>query len=243
MSHRLVNNPAKATDTQGGFKRWVPTAIQSVYEVNSYKKLKVRQPGQNTLNEISHKDLKKELAKREEQLKNNKDIKAIQDLTEKPSTSSSEDFDKKLLEEEIPSSLKQHQSIKRREENDSSDSDSSDSDSESDEEDSSDDENAELARELAKIQKEKELKAKIERQERALTSNPLLKPTFLNQKDQNEEDNEEEEFTLKRRWTDNTIFKNQAKSEKEQELKKKKRFINDTTRNDYHKDFMDRFMK
>jgi len=45
---------------------------------------------------------------------------------------------------------------------------------------------------------------------------------------------------VKRKWTDNSIFKNQARDENQQ---KKKRYINDTTRNDYHKEFMYEFMK
>ncbi|ELP95041.1 hypothetical protein EIN_252850 [Entamoeba invadens IP1] len=44
---------------------------------------------------------------------------------------------------------------------------------------------------------------------------------------------------IKRKWYDDVIFKNQGKKDDV----KKKRFINDTIRSDYHKDFLDRFVK
>jgi hypothetical protein len=54
--------------------------------------------------------------------------------------------------------------------------------------------------------------------------NPLLNPTS---------------FTVKRRWDDDVIFKNQARGE----LKTAKRFINDTIRNDFHRKFLNKYMK
>ena len=56
------------------------------------------------------------------------------------------------------------------------------------------------------------------------------------------EDSKEEikqEVTIKRKWFDDTVFKNQCKDEKKHE----KRCINDTLRNDYHLDFLDRVVK
>lgn len=44
---------------------------------------------------------------------------------------------------------------------------------------------------------------------------------------------------LKRRWDDDVVFKNQSKNEP----KVQKRFINDTVRSDFHKRFMDRYIK
>mmetsp|Transcript_51629 Transcript_51629/g.57663 ORF Transcript_51629/g.57663 Transcript_51629/m.57663 type:complete len:244 (-) Transcript_51629:82-813(-) len=44
---------------------------------------------------------------------------------------------------------------------------------------------------------------------------------------------------LKRRWNEDVVFRNQAKGEPEI----KKRFINDTVRNDFHKRFLNKFIR
>lgn len=62
------------------------------------------------------------------------------------------------------------------------------------------------------------------REEIALKGNPLLNS----------------DFTVKRRWDDDVIFRNQAKNEPKS---RKKRFINDTIRSDFHLDFMKRYFK
>lgn len=41
------------------------------------------------------------------------------------------------------------------------------------------------------------------------------------------------------RWDDDVVFKNQARGE----IKATKRFINDTIRNDFHKKFLQKYMK
>jgi hypothetical protein len=46
-------------------------------------------------------------------------------------------------------------------------------------------------------------------------------------------------FALKRRWDEDVVFKNQARGEP----KAQRRFINDTIRNDFHRRFLDRYMK
>jgi protein CWC15 len=87
-------------------------------------------------------------------------------------------------------------------------------------------------RELEKIKKERaEAKAKEERERAAeeeeqreidvARGNPLL-----NAKD----------FTMKRRWDDDVVFKNQARGTEDRN--KKKEFINDMLRSDFHKKFM-----
>jgi len=125
--------------------------------------------------------------------------------------------------------------------NQDSDLDASDSDDDSNEsdDDSDEDEEAALQAELAKIRAEREaVKAKAEAEaaaqeqdqleEAALIGNPLLH-------------SEPAEATgkLKRRWNEDVVFRNQAKGEPEQ----KKRFINDTVRNDFHKRFLNKFIK
>jgi len=46
-------------------------------------------------------------------------------------------------------------------------------------------------------------------------------------------------FSVKRRWDDDVVFKNQARGE----TKTQKRFINDTIRSDFHRKFLQRYMK
>jgi protein CWC15 len=117
-----------------------------------------------------------------------------------------------------------------------SDLDASDSD-EDDDSDDEEDEEAALQAELAKIRAEREVvKAKVDAQataeeeskleEAALLGNPLLASGDASGR-------------LKRQWNDDTVFRNQAKGEPGI----KKRFINDTVRNDFHKRFMNKFIR
>lgn len=67
-------------------------------------------------------------------------------------------------------------------------------------------------------------------EEAALTGNPLLNAAGA----------AASSGRLKRRWNDDVVFRNQARSEPDQS---RKRFINDTVRNDFHKRFMNKFIK
>lgn len=127
---------------------------------------------------------------------------------------------------------------------DDSDLDASDDDSDLDDDDSDDeDEEAALQAELAKIRQERAAaKAKEEAEaaaveqaqmeEAALTGNPLLSSGAASASASS--------GRLKRRWNDDVVFRNQAKTEPDQN---KKRFINDTVRNDFHKRFLNKFIK
>lgn len=103
--------------------------------------------------------------------------------------------------------------------------------------DEDDDDEEELMRELEKIKKEREAekaakeKKAAERDPHAiLAGNPLLST---------HSESEVSSFGVKRRWDEDVVFKNQAKGLDE---KPQKRFINDTTRSDFHRRFMDRFI-
>ena len=48
-------------------------------------------------------------------------------------------------------------------------------------------------------------------------------------------------FKAKRRWDDDIVFKNCAKGVDDQ--KKDKRFVNDTLRSEFHKKFMEKYIK
>lgn len=74
-----------------------------------------------------------------------------------------------------------------------------------------------------------ELKKK--QMEDILRGNPLL--------NQEERDDITEAYSLKKKWYEESIFKNQAKTEP----KEKKRFVNDTVRSDFHRKFLNRFIQ
>ncbi|CAN4102585.1 unnamed protein product [Withania somnifera] len=108
-------------------------------------------------------------------------------------------------------------------------------DTKSDDESDDDDTEAPLA-ELEQIKKEKaeeKLRKELLEQEEEfkakevelLKGNPLL--------------NQPTSSSVKRRWDDHVVFKNQALGE----LKVAKRFINDTIRNDFHRKFLQKYMK
>jgi protein CWC15 len=122
---------------------------------------------------------------------------------------------------------------------DRSDLDASDDDDDSDLDDDEDEEAA-LQAELAKIRAERaaakareEAEAAVEEraqmEEAALTGNPLLNSGPASSTGR-----------LKRQWNDDVVFRNQARGEPDQN---KKRFINDTVRNDFHKRFLNKFIK
>lgn len=126
-------------------------------------------------------------------------------------------------------------------ESDESDLDAS-SDDDSDLDSDDEDEEAALQAELAKIRAERaaakakeDAEAAAEEQARmeeaALTGNPLLNAAGGAAASSGR---------LKRRWNDDVVFRNQARSEPDQS---KKRFVNDTVRNDFHKRFMQKFIK
>ena len=118
-----------------------------------------------------------------------------------------------------------------------SDKDLESSDDDDDEDDEEDDE-LELQRELVRIKAERAAaQAKKEQEERerdeqknaesAMRGNPLMPMAF------------DDSAKVKRRWNDDVVFRNQARDEPE----RKKRFINDTIRNDFHRSFLKRFIR
>mmetsp|Transcript_3493 Transcript_3493/g.4302 ORF Transcript_3493/g.4302 Transcript_3493/m.4302 type:complete len:276 (+) Transcript_3493:51-878(+) len=126
-----------------------------------------------------------------------------------------------------------------------SDLDASDSDTDDESDDESDEDEEDLLQaELAKIRAEREkAKAKIaaeeaaeeqsRMEEAALIGNPLLNASASGSASAGS-------GKLKRRWNDDVVFRNQAKGEPDPN---KKRFINDTVRNDFHKRFLNKFIR
>ena len=53
--------------------------------------------------------------------------------------------------------------------------------------------------------------------------------------------NAKTDYGVKRRWDDDVVFKNQARGTEERG--KEKRFVNDLLRSDFHKKFMDKYVR
>lgn len=103
----------------------------------------------------------------------------------------------------------------------------------SDSDDDSDDEELALQLELEKIKREREderlrqeAEAQREKDDAALTTNPLM--------------NQDASGAVKRKWNDDVVFRHQARGAPE---KKGKTFINDTIRNDFHKRFLAKYIQ
>ncbi|KAG0148415.1 hypothetical protein CROQUDRAFT_90340 [Cronartium quercuum f. sp. fusiforme G11] len=135
------------------------------------------------------------------------------------------------------------------------DENSSSDDSDDDDDDDDDDENetAELLKELEKIKRERAEEKARQEQERATTDaldkeasaamgNPLLnlKAALGNTSPTNSiSTSTSTSFSIKKRWDDDVIFKNQARDVNE---KPKKEFVNDLLRTEFHRRFLKKFI-
>ncbi|KAL2466894.1 Cwf15/Cwc15 cell cycle control family protein [Abeliophyllum distichum] len=214
--------PAKGGNEQGGTRIFGPSQKYSSRDIASHTTLKPRREGQDTQDELQRRNLREELGERERR-----------------HFSSKEDRDRRkgghlLLEgsrREVEDRI-----VPRSMDADDADVDVKSDDSEDEDEDDDEDDEDALLAELELIRKEKaEQKLREERQKQEeelqakeaelLRGNPLL--------------NNPTSFSVKRRWDDDVVFKNQARGE----TKIAKRFINDTIRSDFHRKFLQKYMK
>ncbi|KAF9578847.1 hypothetical protein BGW38_005157 [Lunasporangiospora selenospora] len=255
---RPTFDPARGKGTQA------PTRIYSSRDLASHTTLKFRQSGQTTQNDLTSLDLKAQLKKAEQEhfAKINKVTSLASGLSNSFKDNGDDDDDNAEAEkesEEVDTETpmeKKRRLLKEAEEldkddsddsgDDEKDSDDSDSDDSDDDDDDDEDDTAELLRELEKIKRERaEEKERLERLQReeeekereaqAAKGNPLLEvggdsPASGGPKD----------FSVKRRWDEDVVFKNQARGMDE---KPKKRFINDTLRSDFHRKFMNQYVQ
>ncbi|CAF1704323.1 unnamed protein product [Brassica napus] len=203
--------PAKGGNEQGGARIFGASQKYSSRDVAAHTTLKPRREGQHTKEEVEKKNLRDELEERERRHFSSKD-KSYSGM----------------LNRIVPRSV------------DADDSDvdiKSDDDSDEESDDDDEDDTEALMAELDQIKKErveerlrKEKQQQMEelnaKEEELLKGNPLLNNTPTS-------------FSVKRRWDDDVVFKNQARGE----MKAPKRFINDTIRNDFHRKFLHRYMK
>lgn len=204
----------------------------------AYTTLKTRQSGQGGSDENEGRDLRAELLKAEAAhfAKKNGKGERIEELEGTSTTA------KRRLEDGTADDETEDAETKRRrlilEEAQELDADSASSSDESSDEDDDDeeDETAALMAELEKIKreraeqraKEEADKAEKEQEQREFDiarGNPLLNPR---------------DFGVKRRWDDDVVFKNQARGTED---KKSKEFVNDLLRSDFHKRFMNRYVR
>jgi len=124
--------------------------------------------------------------------------------------------------------------------NDEEGEDEDDDDDDSEDSSDSDDEEAELARELERVRRERAEKREREERERAAAEEEqrerdiALGNPLLNRQAQ-------VDFNMKRRWDDDVVFKNQARGTDDKG--KKKEFINDLLRSDFHRRFMGKYVR
>ncbi|XP_076435570.1 spliceosome-associated protein CWC15 homolog [Babylonia areolata] len=188
-------------------------------DLPAHTKLKYRQEGQGTTEELRGRDFRRELENWERSAREKRD-------KHRDSSSSSS---KRPRLEQIPAA--------NLDADDPLDDDDEDEDENSDDEDDT----AELLAELQKIKKERATeKAKMEadrkvEEERIRTENILKGNPLLGQPGQ-----EKTEFKVKRRWDDDVVFKNCAKGD---DARKSRGFINDTLRSEFHKKFMEKYVK
>ncbi|XP_062844711.1 protein CWC15 homolog [Trichomycterus rosablanca] len=203
-------------------------------DLPGHTKIKYRQPTQDAPEEVRTRDFRRELEDRERAIV--KRDRGVREHTSSSSSSSSSSTKRPRLDQ-IPAA------------NLDADDPLTDDDEDSDSGSDSDDDTAALLAELEKIKKERaEEQEKKEREQKAeeerirmeniLSGNPLL---ILAGQQQPPPPQTQSTFSVKRRWDDDVVFKNCAKGV--DESRKEKRFINDTLRSEFHKKFMEKYVK
>ncbi|KAI1191273.1 Pre-mRNA-splicing factor Cwf15/Cwc15 [Nemania serpens] len=238
-AHRPTFDPARGKEALRG-----PAYHQRL--LPAHTQLKFRQPGQGGDADADEpRDLRAELLAAEAAHFAKKNGSPLPDANQAETSAITNNSSKRPLELQSQADGEEDLEAKRRrilEESRDIDADSEDdseNDSEDDsDEDSEDDEDAELQRELEKIKRERAEKREREERERAAAEqeererdialgNPLLNPR--------------QDFNIKRRWDDDVVFKNQARGTEDKG--KKKEFINDLLRSDFHKRFMSKYVR
>ncbi|KAF8633259.1 hypothetical protein AX17_004435 [Amanita inopinata Kibby_2008] len=242
-AHRPTWDPAQARDVKGGSRQY------SVRDMAAHTKLKFRQIGQTSVDEVKKRDLRYELVVAEQEARNKKrkaegkpplPIEGQPQSAENGQVKAIEDEEankrRKLLQQALE--LDKDDGESEDDEKDKMDEDESSEESEEDEDDTD-----ELLRELERIKRQRaEEKARLEQEQSAsdaaareaeiATSNPLLNlATALGQSPGGLSTTVPGTFAVKRRWDDDLIFKNQAMNGKD----RSGQFVNDLLRTEFHK--------
>ncbi|MCJ1358771.1 MAG: complexed with cef1p [Icmadophila ericetorum] len=218
-AHRPTFDPARGKDVQKG-----PAYHQRL--LPAHTQLKLRQPGQGGSADPAARDLRAQLLQAEAAhfSKVRGSPSGIDGLESERASSTSRRVENSTADD---GDVVEEPDAKRRrvlEETRQIDADSEDSGNDSSEEESDEeDETAELMRELEKIKRER-----AEQREKEATFYMRRKMTST------------DDFNVRRRWDDDVVFKNQARGTED---KKKKEFVNDLLRSDFHKRFMSKYVR
>lgn len=254
-AHRPTFDPARGKEAARGeayHQRLLP----------AHKTLKFRQAAQGTPGEQAKRDLKAELLKKERAYYAKKDGRALpedEDEDEEPVERKAIEAGSEAVvggtkrkmsdtagdapaegEEEEDYETKKRRVLAETKDIDADSSSSSSSESDSDDSDSEDEE-ASIMRELAKIKAEraevaaKQAAAQAAKDEEAREKEIAYGNPLLN--------GQKAEYGVKRRWDDDVVFKNQARGQGEREKGEGKRFVNDLLRSDFHRRFMDKYVR
>ncbi|KAI9457533.1 Cwf15/Cwc15 cell cycle control protein [Russula earlei] len=278
-AHRPTWDPAQAREVKGGSRQY------SVRDMAAHTKLKFRQSGQTSVDEVRRSDLRAELLAAEAEARAKKRKAAglpVEDA--QPAVAAIEDEEANKRRKVLQEALEMDKDANSDEDGDGdrdgdgdedgpnggadghpkrSDKDGggdengdgdgdNDNDDDDDDDDDEEDETAELFRELEKIKRERAAdKARVEQAEaeateaerdaRIATANPLLNLAAALGNAPGINTTAPGTFSVKRRWDDDLIFKNQAANEKENP--RGGQFVNDLLRTEFHKKFMSRFVK
>uniref|UniRef100_A0A182Q6D1 Protein CWC15 homolog n=1 Tax=Anopheles farauti TaxID=69004 RepID=A0A182Q6D1_9DIPT len=225
---RPTFDPARGGSGRGEKDLSALSKQYSSRDLPGHTKLKYRDQGQNTSEELRNRDFREELEKRERDNKQGKGSAvpaAARRALEQGSGSSASGSSTKRQKLDAPQNLDADDPVE-----------SENSDSDSDEDDTAallaelNKIKQERAAETAKKERSKQQEEERIRMENILSGNPLL----------NYSSTAKAEMKVKRRWDDDVVFKNCARSEPE---KKANQFVNDSLRSDFHKKFMDKYIK
>jgi protein CWC15 len=227
---RPTFDPAKGGTGRGEKDLSAITRQYSSRDLPAHTKLKYRESGQGTVDEHKSKDYRRELEERERVARREKDKDSSKSRTESESQKAIQPPPTKKSRVD-PANLDADDPL--------DDSDVEEGDESSDDEDDT----AALMAELQRIKKEraadqarKEAEKRAEeeriRAENILSGNPLLNnagPAAT-----------KSDLKVKRRWDEDVVFKNCARAESSD---KSKGFINDCLRSEFHRKFMEKYIK
>ncbi|ODN05448.1 Protein CWC15 A [Orchesella cincta] len=233
---RPTFDPAKGGGGRGEKDLSALSRQYSSRDLPSHTKLKYREPGQGTTDEHKSKDFRREVEDRERQSRRDKEKEASRGrVAPEPASSSSSSAG---AIQQPPAKKSKIDPANLDADDPIEDSDADDADEDSDDEDDT----AALMAELQRIKKERAAEqAKKEAEKRAeeeriraeniLSGNPLLSYSGTASKG---------DMKVKRRWDEDVVFKNCARAD---DKSKTKGFINDCLRSDFHRKFMEKYIK
>jgi len=246
-AHRPTWAPAKGHEEQGGARMFGPSKKHSKLDDNAHTILKTRAVGQMSVKELVARDFKAELLAKEAKHFKRKLPEAGGDLMIGDGEANGPEIrvrsiDGPSIDGDAGPSGSEHAPAFEPKRVDADDSDDDDDDDDDDDESDSEDDTAALLAELERIKKERaDASARreaddaerdaLEKAEALASGNPLL--------DLKDASGGDDAFVAKRRWDDDVVFKNQTRGEP----RAKKRFVNDTIRSDFHRRFLNKYIK